>query len=454
MSTTTRLGLKSPGPTDDWGTVLNENFTKIDEEFQALSEELTGSKTGAVAGTLKGTEASLQARLNADLEDDGTIEEMRKAKLSRLADTTTISDRLALTESHLLEVINDTAFIGAPDEVLRSRDARSSARLETSFYNGGGIDRWKSNTSGQLFFHTDLTAYMNLYQAMYTKPTIYCLISNRWYCMDYYYTNDSIYVARNLVTGTYAICASTWDTSGEPNAISTIEFDIIDTVTNGTIGTSTSANVITETVPAYPSTRTHLVVKTGDQIEVSGETGYFRVKTITLVGTLLTITVHGEFSNPGATGVTATIRRKSRPAYLTAFEYTDQQELFDIHNLPGCVMLSKATIDTTAHTYTYEDCKSLNNLSRYVFAPGGTFGAAYLHQITFEHNSLAKNIVPIVVDTSGEVIYPGEWSVSTSGTNIVNIRKTATTTIMCKRPSDGTFLDEGDVSHWGVLIEL
>lgn len=109
MEKTPRLDLNKPAKNDyqgAWHLPLNDNFQKVDEEFQGLAVELVGGSTTDYTG-LKGSEASLKDRLNNGLNADGTLNfndgDLETARYSELglASTTTITGRIHELEKQI-----------------------------------------------------------------------------------------------------------------------------------------------------------------------------------------------------------------------------------------------------------------------------------------------------------------------------------------------------------------
>lgn len=453
---TTRLGLYLPDSSDtDWGTLIRENFEKIDQEFQDISTELTGGATTSITNALKGTTASFSARFSATVNAAGASNDYDRARYSRIgAASNTIVERLGAIETILLATRqNPTTLSSAPDEILGLLDDRVLSNYDMTFSDLGQINRWYCSANPALQLQATLGPGPEP-DLVVTGDIIYAVLGRRAYKIP-----AGKLLMSNVADGDYYIALQSWAPNPIPAGYRVKEIGKkMSSETGYTVG------ILGTTVTFPTPADSGLIPAVGDivYIRLPGSTpySYYRIKTVNSVHPPgdTSIAIEGRFEDAlWAAGEEVVIDCHSVdcPRYIVL--YPNTVPVLQLSMTPGTVVISSVSV--AGGVGTFVDATENSVMSRYHWIDGTAWNDAdpldLVKELTFAIGlGCVKNIFPIVRTTAGEVIFVSSWGTSwMPATGKVYVRR-PDSTFVCFSSATGAHVHHGDVSSWGVMIEI
>jgi hypothetical protein len=444
--------IEYPGPADNWGDVINQNFENIVSDINTIENALIDISGGEDYDDLKGTYASLAERLASVIENSTMLQDWVLSRASNLETTNTINARVQKVEQDLMvQKNNESILSGAPDAVQHAWDQRSVGGMDDQFFSGGDIGRWGPNGLSAIKDASAGSTGRNVY--CHADP-IYAALGSRWYQnVDGEYKVD-------IPAGTWTAFYQTFEETTTASLIcedTQLALDSSSPEVNSAT-TSVTINGLSFDENAFVGPTGYQRPRAGDIVTL-GVGGNYKVASSTLVGSTWTLAFYGKV-DPAYHGSGASVSwRVHRPwqiPYCSFHKSLSDADIVEKLAEGGRTLCGQVVVVGTGTPAVTTQAVEYNTFSRYKFVEMSTAGwGASAGSISATFNAMKgffKNAIPVVV-TSCEVIYAMDLGVGWKS-NTLYLYKPYASNQVTTSPATGSAVNIVDIDTVGVLVEI
>lgn len=448
------VDIEYPGSADNWGEVLNTNFSNIETAINTIENALLDLTNADYDDydDLKGGYGSLAERLATVIESSTMLQDWALSRASNLETTNTINSRIQKVEQEVMVQKNNASILsGAPDEVQRAWDARAVGSMDDQFFIGGDIGRW--GPSGI----DSIGAGSGSYEVRAHNDPVYCSLGSRWYS-----NNDREYIATLNSDGTWTAFYQTFEETETTDLVcldTQLAIDSSDTLVDDT------TTAVTINGMSFEQTYVGIFL-TAPNIPLPGDIvtltpgGSYKVATVSYSAPTWTLTFYGKVDPQyfgSGSSISWRIHRPWQIPYISLHKDLTDAEIIEKISDGGRVLCGEAVSSYSGSSVVCTSAVEYNTFSRYKFVEMDASGWSDVAagNISVAYSALKgffKNIIPVVI-TSSEIIYAMDLGAGWSS-DIIYLYKPYATAQVTTSPKTGTAVDRSDIETVGVLVEI